>query len=80
MKRHAELLVAVIFIVSAVIGSAITIDSRYAKAGQVKAQLEDYYIRSLQLRILEIDLKENPTPSEKALKQYLQQEIHKITD
>lgn len=58
-------------------GGLVAVDSRYAKATEVRQQLQDYYIKSLQLRILEIDLKPNPTAADKALRQYLQQEIDK---
>lgn len=57
--------------------STVAIETRYAKSAEVKAQLEEYYARQLKLRILEIGLKANPTPADKALRQYLQQELQK---
>jgi len=68
---------AAITIVTAVVGGTVVIENRYAKAQEVKAQLEDYYTRQIKLRILEIDLKPNPTPSDKALREYLVQELQK---
>lgn len=68
---------AAITIITAVVGGTVVIENRYAKAQEVKAQLEDYYTRQIKLRILEIDLKPNPTPSDKALREYLVQELGK---
>ena len=68
---------AVITVLTALVGGTVVIENRYAKAQEVKAQLEDYYTKQIKLRILEIDLKPNPTPSDKALRQYLIQELQK---
>lgn len=68
---------AVLAVLSAIIGGTVVIENRYAKAQEVKAQLEDYYTRQIKLRILEIDLKANQTPSDKALREYLIQELEK---
>jgi uncharacterized membrane protein len=73
--KVTEIAVGCIVIVTAVIGTTVAVDNRYAKVAEVQEQLQDYYERNLKLRILEIDLKEEPSPSDKALKQYLQQEI-----
>ena len=64
---------AVIAVLTAVIGGTVAIETRYAKAQQVKEQLDEYYAKQIKLRLLEIDLKPNPSPSDKALKQYLLQ-------
>lgn len=66
---------AVIAVLSAIIGGTITIENRYAKAQEVRQQLDEYYAKQLKLRILEIDLKPNPTPADRALRQYLMQEL-----
>jgi hypothetical protein len=66
---------AVIAVLTAVIGGTVAIETRYAKAQQVKEQLDEYYAKQIKLRLLEIDLKPNPSPSDKALKQYLLQEL-----
>jgi hypothetical protein len=67
----------VIAVLTAIVGTTVAIETRYAKSAEVKAQLEEYYARQIKLRILEIDLKPNPTPADKALRQYLQQELQK---
>lgn len=68
---------AVIAVLTAIVGTTITIETRYAKSAEVKAQLEEYYAKQLKLRILEIDLKADQTPADRALRQYLQQELQK---
>ena len=68
---------AVVAVLSTIIGGTVVIESRYAKAQEVKEQLNDFYEKQIKLRILEIDLKPNPTPSDKALREYLVQELNK---
>ena len=68
---------AVIAILTAIVGTTVTIETRYAKSEEVKQQLQEYYCKNLKLRILEIDLKPNQTPADRALKQYLMQELKK---
>ena len=68
---------AVIAVLTAIVGTTIAVETRYAKSAEVKAQLEEYYAKQLKLRILEIDLKSDPTPADRALRQYLQQELNK---
>lgn len=77
MNRWLTTAGAVIAVFSTVIGTTVAIESRYAKAQEVKEQLEEFYAKQLKLRILEIDLKADPTPSDRALRQYLQQELNK---
>ena len=62
---------------SVIIGTTVAIETRYAKAQEVKQQLDEYYARQIKLRILEIDLKPQQTPSDRALRQYLVQELNK---
>lgn len=68
---------AALAVLTAIVGTTVAIETRYAKSSEVRAQLNEYYDRQLKLRILEIDLKANPTPADKALRQYLQQELQK---
>jgi len=79
MEKHLATAGAVIAVLTAIVGTTIAIETRYAKSAEVKAQLEDYYAKQLKLRILEIDLKPDPTPSDRALRQYLMQELNKET-
>ena len=77
MERHLATAGAVLAVLTAIVGTTIAVETRYAKSAEVKAQLEDYYAKQLKLRILEIDLKPQQTPSDRALRQYLQQELTK---
>jgi hypothetical protein len=76
MERWLATTGAVIAVLTALVGGTVAIETRYAKAQEVKQQLDEYYAKQLKLRILEIDLKINPTPSDKALRQYLLQELN----
>ena len=68
---------AALAMLTAIVGATVAVETRYAKSAEVRAQLEDYYTRQIKLRILEIDLKPIPTPADKALRQYLIQELQK---
>ena len=68
---------AVIAVLTAIVGTTIAVETSYAKSAEVKAQLEEYYAKQLKLRILEIDLKSDSTPADRALRQYLVQELNK---
>ena len=77
MERWLTTAGAALAVLTAVVGTTIAIEARYAKSAEVKAQLEEYYAKQLKLRILEIDLKPDPTPADRALRQYLMQELNK---
>lgn len=77
VERHLATAGAVIAVLTAIVGTTIAVETRYAKSAEVKAQLEEYYAKQLKLRILEIDLKTEQTPADRALKQYLLQELKK---
>jgi cell shape-determining protein MreC len=77
MEKNIQIAGAVLAFVVGVVGTTVTIDSRYAKSQEVKQQLDEYYARQLKLRILEIDLKQSKTPSDMALREYLIQELSK---
>ena len=77
MHRWVATAGAIVAALSVIIGATVAIETRYAKAQEVKQQLDEYYARQIKLRILEIDLKLNPTPADRALRQYLVQELQK---
>ena len=77
MDRWLTTAGAVLAVLTAVVGTTIAIETRYAKSAEVKAQLEEYYAKQLKLRILEIDLKPEQSPADRALRQYLMQELSK---
>lgn len=77
MERWLTTTGAVLAVLTAIVGTTVAIETRYAKSAEVKAQLEEYYAKQLKLRILEIDLKPHPTPADRALRQYLMQELNR---
>ena len=77
MSKYLATTGAVLAVLTAIVGTTLTVESRYAKSAEVKAQLDDYYARQIKLRILEIDLKTEQTPADRALRQYLLQELQK---
>lgn len=77
MEKHLATAGAVIAVLTAIVGTTIAIETRYAKSAEVKAQLEEYYAKQLKLKVLEIDLKPAPTPADRAMRQYLLQELNK---
>jgi acid stress-induced BolA-like protein IbaG/YrbA len=77
MEKNIQIAGAVLAFVIGVVSTTVAIDSRYAKSQEVKQQLDEYYSRQIKLRILEIDLKQNKTPSDMALREYLIQELTK---
>lgn len=75
--RYLTTIGAVFAVLTAIVGTTLAIETRYAKSAEVKAQLEEYYAKQIKLRILEIDLKPEPTPADRALREYLLQEVNK---
>ena len=80
MHRWIATAGAIVAALSVIIGATVAIETRYAKAQEVKQQLDEYYARQIKLRILELDLKSSPTPADRALRQYLVQELQKDKD
>ena len=79
MEKHLTTAGAVLAVLTAIVGTTVAIETRYAKSAEVKAQLGEYYAKQLKLRILEINLKTEPTSADLALRQYLMQELNKET-
>lgn len=67
-------------LLTALVGGTVAVETRYAKAQEVREQLNELYAKQLKLRILEIDLKANQTPADRALREYLIQELRKGGD
>jgi len=67
----------VITLATILIGGAITIENRYAKVADVSQQIETFYEKTIQLRILELELKGNKLePHERALLNHLKRELN----
>ena len=61
---------------TAIIGTTIAVDSRYAKSAEVKDQFCAARKQTLRDRIFELDLKPDRNASDKALREYLQQQLN----
>jgi GH35 family endo-1,4-beta-xylanase len=62
-------------ILTTIIGTTVAIDSRYAKSQEVKDQFCQARKQQLRDRVFELDLKSQRSPSDKALREYLQQQL-----
>lgn len=76
MPRWWSLLGAGAAVLTAIVGTTITIDSRYAKSQEVQQQFAEARKQQLRDRIFELDLKPNPTAADKALREYLMQQLN----
>jgi Mn2+/Fe2+ NRAMP family transporter len=75
VNRWVHLTTGVGAVVAAIIGTTITIDNRYAKSQEVQQQFCAARKQQLRDRIFELDLKPTPTAADKALREYLQQQL-----
>lgn len=75
MDKRLSITGAILALFTTVIGTTLAIDSRYAKSDEVKDQFCQARKQLLRDRIFEIDLKPAKSPSDQALKAYLQQQL-----
>jgi hypothetical protein len=75
MNRWVQLTTGIGAVVAAIIGTTLTIDNRYAKSQEVQQQFCAARKQQLRDRIFELDLKASPTAADKALREYLQQQL-----
>lgn len=66
----------VLALLTTIVATTVTIDSRYAKSAEVKEQFCQARKQQLRDRIFELDLKIQKSPSDKALRDYLQRQLH----
>ena len=76
MNNGLSLLGGLLALLTTVVATTVTIDSRYAKSAEVKQQFCQARKQQLRDRIFELDLKERKTPNDKALREYLQQQLN----
>jgi len=76
MNNRLSLFGGLLALLTTVVATTVTIDSRYAKSAEVKQQFCQARKQQLRDRIFELDLKANKTPSDKALREYLQQQLN----
>ena len=79
--RHLEITAAATALLITFVTAVVTVEARYAKSAEVQAKINDLYARQLKLRILELQLKPQNvfTPADKALLEYMQQELKEAT-
>ena len=75
MTKQTQIIIAILTFVSVIVGATLAFDSRYAKSEVVEQKLDENYSKMLKLRLLEINLKEQQSPADEALKQYIKQEL-----
>lgn len=81
MEKHLSATACVITLITALIGGTIAVESRYAKAKEVQQQMDSLWAKQLKLRILELQLQPSPlNNNDKALLDYLQQELREATE
>jgi len=76
MDNRLSLLGGLLALLTTVVATTVTIDSRYAKSAEVKQQFCQARKQQLRDRIFELDLKTPKTPNDRALREYLQQQLH----
>ena len=76
MNNRLSLLGGLLALLTTVVATTVTIDSRYAKSAEVRQQFCQARKQQLRDRIFELDLKANKTPNDKALREYLQQQLN----
>lgn len=75
MDKRLSIAGAILALLTTVIGTTLAIDSRYAKSQEVQEQFCQARKQQLRDRIFEIDLKSNASAADKALREYLQQQL-----
>jgi len=75
LNNRLSLVGGLLALLTTVIGTTIAIDSRYAKSQEVKEQFCNARKQQLRDRIFELDLKEPKSPNDKAMREYLQQQL-----
>jgi hypothetical protein len=60
-------------------GSVIGVEMRYAKTTEVQSMVDEVYLRTVRLRVFELELKDRDhmKPHEKALLEHLKRELTK---
>jgi len=76
MDNRLSLLGGALALLTTVVATTVTIDSRYAKSAEVRQQFCQARKQQLRDRIFELDLKANKTPNDRALREYLQQQLN----
>lgn len=81
MSKYLATTGAALAVLTAIVGTTLTVESRYAKSAEVRSQMDTLYAKTLKLRILELQLKPPSqfTAADRALLDHLQQELREAT-
>lgn len=81
MSKYLATTGAALAVLTAIVGTTLTVESRYAKSAEVRSQMDTLYAKTLKLRILELQLKSPSqfTAADRALLDHLQQELREAT-
>jgi hypothetical protein len=80
MPRQLEITAAAVALLVTLVGTTIAIENRYAKAQDVREQLNALYAKQLKTRILELQLKPPPlSAADRAMLLHLEQELKEAT-
>jgi hypothetical protein len=81
MPRQLEITAAAVALLVTLVGGTVAVESRYAKAQDVREQLNAMYAKQLKTRILELQLKPPPlSAADRAMLLHLQQELREATE
>jgi hypothetical protein len=74
--KGLELALVSVPVVLTFVGAVVAVEMRYAKASDVQALVKQYYDKTVQLRLLELELKGGDLkPYERALLEHLKREL-----
>lgn len=76
MPKVLPLLGGLAALLTTIVGTTVAIDQRYAKSEEVQQQFREARKQLLRDRIFELGLKANPTAADKALREYLMQQLN----
>lgn len=81
MARQLELAAAGFALLSTIATGSVVVENRYAKAVDVQQELSVFWIRTLKLRILELELKpaDSFTNADRVMLRNLKQELREAT-
>lgn len=81
MQKSLELTLGALALATTLISATVVVESRYAKAEELKAGIASIYAKTLKLRILELELKpaDQFTSADRALLDHMKQELREAT-
>lgn len=75
LDKKIQIGAGILAIITAIVGTSVTIDNRYAKSQEVKEQFCEARKQQLRDKIFELDLKSPKTTNDKAMRAYFEQQL-----